>query len=193
MSTRPDTAAAQDMAEELEADLALYPDERAQILIEAAHAWQQAGKHDRAIALLTEAIALGGEDGASARVELAEVHFDLGDAEQAHTQLDGLRHQRPSSPTPYHLAAELLEERGELQQALTWFNMAVSRLTEEEMTQRDTKVGLFSRAADLLAGRRRALQALGLPSDEWDHSAQAHTEHAEEHLKDISGALEPPD
>ncbi|MFC5119802.1 hypothetical protein ACFPN7_38220 [Amycolatopsis halotolerans] len=50
------------------------------ILFEAAQAWRQAGDDDRAIALLTQAVALGGAEGDNARAELAEVLFDLGRA-----------------------------------------------------------------------------------------------------------------
>lgn len=35
-----------DIAAQLEADLAQYPDERAQILVEAAEAWRRAGDDD---------------------------------------------------------------------------------------------------------------------------------------------------
>ncbi|MCE7006417.1 SEC-C domain-containing protein [Kibdelosporangium philippinense] len=184
MRTKPAAA----IAAELEAELEHYPDERGQILVEAAEAWHQAGDHDRAIALLTQAIALGGEDGGNARVELVEVLFDLDQIEQAQAQLDELRHQRPSSPTPYHLAAELLEDRGQHQQALTWFNMAVARLTEQEMADRDTEFGFLSYANNIVAGRRRVRHALGIPPDELDESVQALSEQAE----DLARALTPP-
>src|SRR5438067_1017923 len=69
--------AAAQWAQELEAELADCPDERAEILIEAGESWHQAGDHDRAISLFSEAISLGGEDAGSARVALAEVLFAL--------------------------------------------------------------------------------------------------------------------
>lgn len=182
------TKTAADIAAELEAELEHYPDERGQILIEAAQSWHRAGDHDRAVALLTQAIALGGEDGGNARVDLAQVLFDLDRVEQAQAQLDELRHQRPSSPAPYHLAAELLEDRGEYQQALTWFNMAVARLTEQEMADRDTEFGFLSYANNVVAGRRRVRHALGMPPDELDESVKALSEQA----KDLARALTPP-
>lgn len=125
------------IAEELEAQLDEYPDERGEILIEAAGQWRRAGEHDRAIALMTDAIALGGEDGGYARVELASLLFDLGRDDEATAQLDTLRHSKLNEAGPYHLAGELLEERGERQQALRWFNMAISRFTDDEMAMRD--------------------------------------------------------
>lgn len=163
-----DTEAAE-RAKALEAELDLYPDERGEILIEAANSWHQAGRHDRAIELLNEAVALGGEDGASARVELADVFFDLGRDEQAQAQLEALHRNRPPSPDPFHMAAELLEERGEHKHALTMFNMAVARLTEIEMEDRHDS-GIFSYANNIISGRRRVREVLGLPPDELDES-----------------------
>jgi tetratricopeptide (TPR) repeat protein len=180
------TRSAAVLAGELEAELEQYPEERGEILLEAADQWRRAGDHDRAMALLTDAVALGGEDGGCARVGLAEVLFALDRTEQAQAELDALRHSRPASPVPCHLAAELLEERGALEQALTWFNMAVSRLTEQEMAQRDTEFGAFSFANGIVSGRRRVRDALGLPPDELDRSVDARTEHADELFRGLT-------
>jgi hypothetical protein len=137
---------------------------------------------------LTLAIAIGGEDGGHARVTLAEVLFDLDRATEAWAQLDALRQVRIDSAAPYHLAGELLEERGDHPQALTWFNMAVSRLTDQEMSERDTELGFLSYANNILGGRRRIRQALGMPTDELDDSVSSVTEHGEE----LTRALTPP-
>ncbi|QUH05569.1 tetratricopeptide repeat protein [Saccharopolyspora erythraea] len=168
---KPRSAEAARFARELEAELDEYPDERAEILTDAADQWHRAGDHDRAVQLLEEAIAHGGEDGANARVGMAEVLFDLGRDDEARAQLDALRHQRPPSPVPYHLAAELLEERADHQNSLTWFNMAVSRLSEQEMADLDHEFAAFSHAGSVLVGRRRVREALGIPPDELDESA----------------------
>ncbi|WP_433598758.1 SEC-C metal-binding domain-containing protein [Nocardia sp. CA-135953] len=176
MSKRSDAT----LAAELEAELELYPDQRGEILLEAAQHWHRAGDHGRAIDLLTQAIETGGEDGGNARVALAEVLFDLGSHTDADAQLDALRHSRTNSPAPYHMAAELLEERGDRQQALTWFNMAVSRLTDEEMAETGTEFGFMSYANNILAGRRRIRQAQGLPPDELDETVQDLTERIDE-------------
>ena len=176
-----------DITAGLEADLELYPDERAQILIEAAEAARRAGDHDRAIALLEQVVAEGGEDAGEACVVLANLLFGLDRDEQARAQLDALRRERPSSPSPYHLAGELLEELGALQESLTWFNMAVSRLTEQEMAEQEGEFGFFSYANNVLAGRRRVRQALEMPPDEWDESVES----SEDHVVDLARALTP--
>jgi hypothetical protein len=155
------------LGRQLEADLRQYPEERGEILIEAAHAWQRAGEHDRAIELLSEAIALGGEDGGAARVALADLLFELDRVDEAAAQLAALRQERPVSVMPYHLAAELVEERGDLPNALIWFTMAATRLTEQEMAQVD-ELGPLSYANNILAGRRRVRRKLGMPDDKLD-------------------------
>ena len=156
-----------EFAHQLESELDEYPDERGEILLEAGDAWHRAGHPQRAIELLAEAVALGGENGGNARVGLAEVLFGLGQDEEARAQLEALRAARPMSPVPWHMAAELLEHRGELDQALIWFTAAVSRLSDEEMASRHL---WFSYANSLLAGRRRVRRALGQPADDLDDS-----------------------
>jgi tetratricopeptide (TPR) repeat protein len=166
VKTRATTAA--EFARELEAQLDEYPEERGHVLTEAAEYWHRAGEDHRAIELLTDAIAIGGEDGDNARVSFADVLFDLGRVDEARAQLAALRQCRPPTPTPYLLAAELLEERAEYQEALTWFNMAVSRISEPEMADRHGWV--LSYANLILGGRRRVRETLGLPPDELDDS-----------------------
>ncbi|MCG3749638.1 SEC-C metal-binding domain-containing protein [Amycolatopsis sp. Poz14] len=172
------TGTAAETATQLEAELEKYPEERGEILLEAAQAWRQAGDDDRAIALLTQAVAAGGEDGGNARVELAEVLFDLDRAEEAQTCLDELRNEPLSSPVPYYLAAELLEHRGELQQALTWFDLAAARLSAPEPTGGNAEFGFFTHANHILTARRRVRRALGLPPDEQDESVQSPSDDA---------------
>lgn len=161
---------ARDAARSFEADLVDHPDERGEILVEAAYQWRTAGEHEHALVLLGEATALGGEDGAVARVELAEAMFALGRDDDAVAALAQLREQRPSSPMAYQLAAELMNERGAHQEALTWINMAVSRLDDEELEQRHEPEPTHTNA--LLGYRRRIRQTIGLPADEFDESVQ---------------------
>ncbi|WP_156426227.1 SEC-C domain-containing protein [Nocardia jinanensis] len=119
---------------------------------------------------------------------MAEVLFDLAHDAEAWAQLDALRQDRIASPAPYHLAAELLEERGDDQQALTWFNIAVSRLTDQEMAERETEFGYLSYADNIISGRRRVREALGLPADELDGSVSSAADRAAE----LARALTPP-
>lgn len=156
------------VARELEAELDDHPEERGELLVEAGHAWHQAGEHDRAFELLTEAVALGGEDGGHARVALAEVLFDLDRGAEAATQLDALRAEPLAQPGPYYVAGELMVEREDYEQALTWFDLAAGRLTEDDLAELAADSDLFSPAAAVLAGRLNARQELALPVDQLD-------------------------
>lgn len=176
MSIRP----AAELATELEAELVVYPDQRGEILLEAAHQWRLAGDDDRAIALLSQAIDAGGEDGTLGRVSMADLLFDRGRADEARAQLDAVRRDRVASPAPYHMAAELLEEHGDVEQALIWFNIAVSRLTARELADHGADLGALSYANRILVGRQRVRRALGLPADELDDSVESAAERADE-------------
>jgi tetratricopeptide (TPR) repeat protein len=155
------------LARELEAELETYPDERGEILIEAADAWHRAGEHEYALDLLARAVALGGDDAGYAYFATSDMLFDLDRVDEAREALAALRSLRPPSAGPYHMAGELLEERGEFQEALVWFNMAYSRLSEEEMSP---DLGPLSYAVNILQGRRRVREAIGIPPDELDTS-----------------------
>lgn len=159
-----------DEARLLEEELEDYPDERDEILLEAAEAWRRAGNHDRAIELLTEATALDGEDGSTAKVVLAEVLFERGRDDEARAQLDSLRKDWPDSPEPLHAAADLMRRRGEFDQALIWFDLAVARLDADEVADSYVTVG-----------RRGVRRKLGLPPDDLDDSV----EHLDRHLDDV--------
>jgi hypothetical protein len=56
----PKTSTARDRAVELEQDAVRCPEERGEILLEAAEAWKEAGEPDRAVALWRELIEAGG-------------------------------------------------------------------------------------------------------------------------------------
>ena len=142
-------------------------------ILEAAATWQRAGDHDRAIDLLTPLTSSGAEDAEHARVALADVLFELGRNAEADAELDALRRSRTSSVGACVLAGELLEDRGQTERALLWFNIALSRVDEQGLAQLTTRLGWLTDAATAINGRRRARAALGLPRDEWDRAAPA--------------------
>lgn len=154
----------------LEEELEENPHDREALLIGVAKAWREAGNHDRAIELLTEAVELDVEDSDCPRVLLAEVLFDLGRDGDARAQLHALRQSRPDSPEPYDQAADLLRKRGEFAEALAWFDLAVARLDPDERAQ-----------SYLTVGRLQVRRRLGLPPDDLDTSV----EHLDRHLDDI--------
>jgi hypothetical protein len=187
-----------DWAEELEADAELYPEERGEILLEAAAQWRFAGNIDRARALWQALIAEGGEDGQYARVDVAELHLESGDVDAANAELAALRAERPLWVAPCHMAAEVLEEHGHLAEALSWFNIATTRLDEGELDRVDDAT--FSYAGQVLRGRRHVRQALGMPEDDLDALVAAPPSGAGPHpfptadelLGDLADGVAPP-
>ena len=161
---------AADEARLLEEELDDDPDERGEILLEAAAAWRRAGNHDRSAELLTEAIALGEEHGSYAKIALADLLFELGRENEARAQLDSLRTDRPESPEPFHRAAVLMAERHELDQALAWFDLTITLLDTDELAESYVTVG-----------RRQVRRELGLAPDELDESV----EHLDRDMDDL--------
>ncbi len=156
---------------ELESDLDGYPEERVDILLEAAGEWERAGEFGRARVLLAEVLDVGGEDADWARYSLACMCFQEGAEEDARAHLRVLEQRDDvAAVAPAELVAELLEGRGEYEAALVWFDRALGpdagRLAVE-IPQRDTP----SLNDIPLYGRQRCRVALGLPPDALDRAA----------------------
>jgi tetratricopeptide (TPR) repeat protein len=173
---------AADEARRLEQELEDDPEDRDDVLLEAADAWRRAGNPGRAIKLLDEAI--GGENTDRARVALAEILFRLGREDEARAQLDALRKSWPESPEVLDAVAFLLEKRGELEEALVWYDLAIARLDPDD------------RADVIAADRRGVRQRLGLPEDELDVEVEPLARRLEEALQrglaEINARRDPP-
>jgi hypothetical protein len=159
-----------EQALELEADALRHRDWAGELLLDAATAWRDAGERERAIAVLRELVAAGGEDGQFARVLLAEVCFELGRDDDARAELTALKFAPPCSPEPCEAAAELLEERGELVLAAEWYDAAASALNDDELAALDGEFGWASYPAHVLLGRSRVRRLLGVAPDELDRA-----------------------
>ncbi|MEV4345002.1 SEC-C metal-binding domain-containing protein [Actinoplanes sp. NPDC049596] len=120
-------------AEAIEADAVDFPEEREEILLEAADAWQRAGHPDRARALLETLIEGGGEYGCDARVQLADLLLETGEADAAYAQLKTMAKDPALRDRQCELAAELLATHGDLDQAARWYDRAAARLTDEQL------------------------------------------------------------
>jgi len=140
-------------------------------LIERAEGRQAAGDHRGAVALLDRAIGMRGVDAGYAMAARTASLFELGRSAEARSQLDLLRKHRPFSPIAFHRAAEAAEASGDQHLALRWFDMALSRCTDQLAQGEliDTEVG--TEIALLVFGRRRVRTSLGLPADELDRAA----------------------
>lgn len=157
-----------DEAAAIEAEADQYPDERGEILLEAAEAWRRAGRAERADALLGRLIADGGEDGCDAMVQLAEAHLARGMVDEAHEMLQRLARDASTHDGHCTLIAELLTERGDLQGALRWYDRAVARLSPEDLEELKGPDGWMQMPSVMVRGRRAVRQRLELAPDATD-------------------------
>ncbi|MDX6239724.1 MAG: hypothetical protein QOG10_4539, partial [Kribbellaceae bacterium] len=149
----------------LETDLELYPDERLDLLLEIAGVHRKLGDHDRAVGIWQDLIAEGGEDGDYARVEFLDHLFHIARSDEARAELSALKAGRRTSTGAWQIAAELLQERGELDEALTWLTMATERLTQDELVIVGSDAGWASQPGMLVRNRRKIRAEIGLPPD----------------------------
>ncbi|XRQ09067.1 SEC-C metal-binding domain-containing protein [Actinomadura welshii] len=164
------------LAENLERDAAEHPDQRAEILIEAARQWSRADDPDRALRIYDDVIATAeDEDAQFATVEKISLLTEVGRAEEAEAEITRLSRTRVR-PGPAELVGEFLEEQGRLEEALTWFNTACRDLMADDEELAEAQ--LFARPE--MRGRQRVRQALGLPPDALDlHTEDQQAEMAE--------------
>jgi hypothetical protein len=155
-------------AEALEADALAYPEEREEILLEAAVAWQRAGRSDRARAVLGELVGQGGEYACDARVQLADLHMTAGEAELAGSELAVLAKDPALADRHCELAAELLAAHDDLTEAARWYDRAAARVSEEELEtlRRGGGGGWLSIGTTIMLRNRQHVRAqLGLDPD----------------------------
>lgn len=133
---------------------------------EIAQSWHAAGDDERALQVLAELAADGGVDGEYAQVSAAEILLSLGRAGEAQAMLAEVRAAGPRHSCAALHAGEVFEARGELAEALEWFDLAAARLVPAEMTAVWSSGGTASWM--LLHGRRRVRAAMGLAADELD-------------------------
>jgi tetratricopeptide (TPR) repeat protein len=170
-------------ARELEDDAARYPDERGEILLEASEQWRRAGHYEQAAALLREVLTVGGEDAEFARCSLADIGFQQGADSEAWEHLRILEEIQQPGMEPAIMAAEMLEERGEYEAALRWFDRAIETVDAESLPQPGA---MPSMAAMPLFGRQRCRTKLGLPVDELDRLADV----AEDNRRQLTERLD---
>lgn len=159
-------------AERLEAEAVEYPDERGEILLEASAEWRRGGRPDRAYRLLVDLAAEGGEDGCYARGQLVDWWYEDGDDARAEQGLATLAADPALHDGHCLMAAELLVGRGELADALKWFDRAVARLPSERLQALRGRDGWMDLSAAMVLRQRRDLRhRLGLQPDATDDLA----------------------
>jgi tetratricopeptide (TPR) repeat protein len=156
-------------AEALEHEAAACPpDERSDMLLEAAEQWTLADECERALRIYDDLAETAPEENAQwAAAGKAEVLTRLGRHEEADAEIARLRrshvHEGPAA-----VIAEFLENHGRLEEALTWFNIACRDVLADE-DEAIIEGTLLDRIE--LQGRARVRAALGLAPDALDELA----------------------
>jgi hypothetical protein len=75
----------------------------------------------------------GGEYGCDARVQLADLLLQTGDAGLAHAELNAVAKDPALGERHCELAAELLAAHGALDQAARWYDRAAARLADDQL------------------------------------------------------------
>jgi tetratricopeptide (TPR) repeat protein len=153
---------------ELEEQAEEYPEDRGEILMEAAAAWRRAGDDLRARTLLDGLVEGGGEDGCYARVELVAQLLDDGRLDDALARLTDLARDSALHDGHCQWAAELLAEHGQHREALRWYDRLVARLAPERLDAVREADGWLAMESIALRGRREVRRELGLPPDSTD-------------------------
>lgn len=171
------------------------PDKRGERLVQAGEAWMRVGELAHAEALLNQAVELGGEVGGIARAGLAELFYEQERFDEADEQLDALWEERPATPAPYRIAAELFFDVGDVEEAETWIEEAVGHLDRDELANLprvdEDRSGDGQPLPDpvlVLATRWRVRDVLNLPEDELDRAVSSLMD-----IEQLSGEIALPD
>lgn len=158
---------------------------RCMALLVAARTHVREQRPERAVAIWRQLISEGGKDGDTARVDFAGYLFDEGREVEAERELAAVMATGRVHSSAWCNAAELLEEQGELEEALFWYSIATDRLTPEEIKG-------ARRLEDLVTGRRRVKWALGVPLDDLDLLGQQGDDEAQDRESDLRWLLRNP-
>jgi hypothetical protein len=181
-------------AEELEAEALANPGERDGILLDAAHAWHLAGNHDRARAILTELIEQRGVYHCDARSNLAYLHMVVGDDELAYAELELLAKESALALRQCVLAAELVGQYGSSEDAMVWYDRAVTHLSDEHLSNvndRDDPEAVSIN--NMLFGRWELRREIGRHPDTFDLLVSGEYQHPSVHDGTGSTTVSPTD
>ncbi|WP_128377949.1 SEC-C metal-binding domain-containing protein [Streptomyces cavernae] len=156
-----------------------YPDEREELLLEAADSWNDAGEHEQAIALYERL--LTPEEGACTEPDLVDAYritalWDAGRDEEATAGAADFRRRHPRHAGAWTFLAEAFEAQHETETAAEWYTAGVTHAlgAGSAVTVDAVEANVQSYDVEtLLTGRHRVRRLLGEPHDDWDDVADA--------------------
>ncbi|MCX5309403.1 tetratricopeptide repeat protein [Streptomyces sp. NBC_00154] len=167
-------------AEELEALALEYPQDREEILVDAAGCWGDAGQYDRALALYQRLLDTGCEDAHLIEAYRINTLWDAGRTDQARDAATQLRRQHPTDAGAWNFVAEMFETAGELHDATDWFTAGITHLLgpATPLTRQSVEDAPGGYDIEMLViGRHRVRRRLAQPHDDLDHLADELHEH----------------
>ncbi|MEC4018120.1 SEC-C metal-binding domain-containing protein [Streptomyces sp. H27-D2] len=170
--TAPDHTAS---ARELEDFARQYPEDREELLIEAADSWASAGDHDRALDIFDELLESDPEDPCMLECYRISALWRAELEPQARAASALLRPRlSPHDPAPWNFIAETFEVHDDLPAAMEWFTAGITH-TLGPVPAPDSIAPDDHYIEQLFIGRHRVRRQLGEPHDDWDRLA--HTLH----------------
>ncbi|PZH12404.1 preprotein translocase subunit SecA [Streptomyces sp. NTH33] len=178
---RPATLA--QSAEDCERLAEQHPEEREELLMEAADAWRDAGEPERALAVYERFLDQG--EGGSERYDLVDAFrisalWDLQRQEEARAGAAAFRARHPRDAGAWMFVAECFEEADETATAAEWYTAGITHVlgagtpvTADTVEEHPDSFDLES----LVIGRHRVRRLLGAPHDDWDEVADELHEH----------------
>ncbi|MGW3730706.1 SEC-C metal-binding domain-containing protein [Streptomyces sp. NPDC000851] len=158
-------------AEELQTLAREYPEDREEILLEAAGYWNDAEEYDRALALYQQLLDTGCEELHLIEAYRISTLWDAGRTDEARQAAARLRHQHPTDAGAWNVVAETFETAGELNDAAQWFTVGITHLLgpAASLTRATVEHSLDPGGIEMLViGRHRVRRRLAQPHDDLD-------------------------
>ncbi|MFE9094869.1 SEC-C metal-binding domain-containing protein [Streptomyces sp. NPDC007264] len=173
----PDTCVEQ--ARECEKLAERHPEDREELLLEAADAWRDAGEYDHAVAVYERL--LDPQSGGCAEPDLVDAFrigtlWDAGRGEEARAAAAAFRLRHPGDAGAWNFVAEAVEAFDGAAAAAEWYTAGVTHVlgagapVTVEAVERDPQ---HFDVETLVVGRHRVRRLLGEPHDDWDEAADA--------------------
>ncbi|MGY5007979.1 SEC-C metal-binding domain-containing protein [Streptomyces sp. 900105755] len=161
-------------AEEYERLVEQFPEDREELLREAADAWRSAGEYDRALALygrLLDPAAGGCQEPDVVDAWRIDTLREAGYEKEARTAAASFRARHPRDATAWSIVAGTLEYADETATAADWYTAGITHALGAGAEVTADVVGGFRDTfglEELLIGRHRVRRLLGDPHDDWD-------------------------